>query len=84
MEQAWHELYQQARQASFKKGAANPLANPMLNTVIRGALKGLKMVALMSFAFEIAAVTQLLEKFVKDRERDLEEEEANKPQIGFY
>lgn len=80
----WQELYRQARQASLRKNAANPLGNPLLSTVIRGALKGLKMVAMVSFAYEVAIVAQMLEKFIADRQRDLEEEEQQKQQIGFY
>lgn len=83
LEEQASRLYVQARKASFHREAANPLANPLFNTVIRGALRALKMVAMISFAYEVALVVQLLEKFISDRQRDLEKEEKQ-PELGFH
>ena len=80
----WERAYAQARQASFEKNGTNPLSNPLFATVVKGALKGLKMVAMVTFAYELALATQMIERYVADKERELEEEKAMQPEIGFY
>jgi hypothetical protein len=75
------ELYVKARRASMRRSADNPMQNPFFSTLVKGALKALKVVAFATFAYEVAVAVQILEKFVQDREREAEQDQKS---IGFY
>lgn len=52
------------------------MASAFLSSLIKGAHLALRSVALFGFVAEIAVIVQMLERFISDRERELERESA--------
>jgi hypothetical protein len=62
--------------------------NPLYANVLHGALKALKWVAIATFDFKLATITQMLETWVSDKEREWESEQERRKQerqqLGLY
>jgi len=52
--------------------------NPLFATLLKGALKSLKYVAIFTFDFKLAGITQMLESWVLEKEQEWEREQERR------